>query len=58
VKKLLNPIVYASIYKEGVGNPALDHRKMVWNPITGQGSSSLGKAAHEWQRTHIFNQHV
>jgi hypothetical protein len=42
----------------GVGNPGLDHRKMVWSPVTGQRLSSVGKAKHEWQRSHIFKQHV
>jgi hypothetical protein len=27
----------------GVGNPGLDHRKMVWSPVIGQGLSSVGK---------------
>jgi hypothetical protein len=42
----------------GVGNPGLDHMKMVWSPIIGQELSSVGKATHEWQGSHIFNQHV
>jgi len=37
----------------GVGNPALDHRKMAWSPIIGQGLSLVGRATRVAEKSYI-----
>ena len=56
VKKLLNPTVYASTYKEGrdgCGQPWTRSQEDAWSPIIGQRLSLVGRATQVAEKSYI-----